>query len=95
MLQGFAIKSKASLRFENWVRTREDEKLLMAGNPSSKSKQPGVVKKLQRHTADLATRVKQPEAALQEGDIKALYYEQMIRTVEKNLVLISKNSATR
>jgi phosphomevalonate kinase len=79
-----------------WVRTLEDEKFLMAGDPSSKSKPPGVVQKLQQHTDDLATRVKQLEAALQEADIKALYYEQMVRTAEKELGIdIQKKSATR
>jgi hypothetical protein len=79
----------------------EDEKFLMAGEPSSKPKPPGVVQKLQQHSEDLTTRVKQleaalQEAALQEADIKALYYEQMIRTAEKELGIdIQKKSATR
>jgi hypothetical protein len=36
------------------------------------------------------------EAALQEADIKALYYEQMVSTAEKELGIdIQKKSATR
>jgi len=90
----YQIKSLTTVR--KWVRTLEDEKFLMAADSSSKPKPPGVVQKLQQHTDDLATRVKQLEAALQQADIKALYYEQMVRTAEKELGIdIQKKSATR
>lgn len=90
----YQIKSIDTVR--KWVRTLEYEKFLMAGDPSFKPKPPGVIQKLQQHTDDLATRVKQLEAALQEADIKALYYEQMVCTAEKELGIdIQKKSATR
>ncbi len=90
----YQIKSITTV--QKWVRTLEDEKFLMAGEPSSKPKPAGVVQKLLQHSEDLTARVKQLEAALQEADIKALYYEQMIRTAEKELGIdIQKKSAIR
>jgi transposase len=90
----YQIKSIGTVR--KWVRTLEDEKLLMAGNSSSKPKPPGVVQKLQQHTEDLTARLGQLEAALKEADIKGLYYEQIVRTAEKELGIdIEKKSATR
>ena len=68
----------------------------MAASHSSKAKPPGVVQKLQHYSEDLVTRISQLEAALQEADIKALYYEQMVRTAEKELGIdIQKKSAPR
>jgi transposase len=90
----YQIKSIATV--QKWVRILEDEKFLMAASHSSKPKPPGVIQKLQQHTEDLATRISQLEAALQEADIKALYYEQMVRAAEKELGIdIQKKSVTR
>ena len=90
----YQIKSIATVR--KWVGILEDEKFLVAADHSSKPKPPGVFQKLQQHTEDLATRISQLEAALQEADIKALYYEQMVRTAEKELGIdIQKKSTTR
>ncbi len=58
----YQIKSITTL--QKWVRTLEDEKFLMAGDPSTKPKPLSVVHKLQQHSEDLTTRVKQLEAAL-------------------------------
>jgi putative transposase len=67
------------------------KKFLMAASRSSKPKPPGVVQKLQQHTEGLATRISQLVASLQEADIKALYYEKMVRTaiLKKNKIQIS------
>lgn len=90
----YQVKCLSTVR--KWVCKLEDEKFLMAGEPSSKPKPTGVAQKLEKRAEELAKRVEELEKELGDSDLRALYFEHLLRTAEKELGIdIEKKSATR
>lgn len=67
----------------------------MASSPSSKPKPTGVVQKLEKRAEELAKRVEELEKELDASDFRALYFEHLLRTAEKQTHLGHFQSLTR
>src|SRR4051794_18446442 len=77
---------KTALTVQKWVRKLEDERFAMKEEHQTKNaRTPAVIEKLEKIIQADTAKIQQLEKQLHEANLKALYFEHLLRTSEQKL----------
>jgi transposase-like protein len=88
---------KTALTVQKWVRKLQDERFALKEQHQTKNaRTPAAIENLEKIIQADTAKIQQLEQQLHEANLKALYFEHLLRTSEQKLgIQLEKNSVTR